>query len=369
MNTDLNLDEINKAIADRSNVFYWQTDRKVTPEEAGKIWADRHRYFTDNELIKRVNEKLRGETLVELEPLNLEAQTNLGNVNSVRTGKLKSGKEIIIRCHPKGIVNGYFYAESAAAERTKTAGLPSYETLAIHEFQGADDFSFQAIEKLPGRAIKHWLTEHPDDEDILLPKIGAMMARVHKISVEGFGPFDNDKAGRGRLVGLHDSQAAAVQAGLKFNIDVLEKEKIIKAGHRPALLELFDAKNSGLACKKPNLIHNDFADWNLLTDGHDVTGILDWDECAGGDPILDIACWSTFFAPERLSAFLTGYFSVAKKADDFQAKFELFRLRYVLSKMTLRVRRYTWEPSEEVRQKIEIGKIHLAKSMKYFHIV
>jgi len=42
-------------IADRENVFYWQTDRAVTPQEAGEIWADRHRYFTDREILTQAN--------------------------------------------------------------------------------------------------------------------------------------------------------------------------------------------------------------------------------------------------------------------------------------------------------------------------
>jgi hypothetical protein len=53
--TNLNMEQINEGIADRSDVFYWQTDRKVDPEQAGHIWADRHRYFTDHELIDDVN--------------------------------------------------------------------------------------------------------------------------------------------------------------------------------------------------------------------------------------------------------------------------------------------------------------------------
>ncbi|MCX6727265.1 MAG: hypothetical protein NTX11_00425 [Candidatus Saccharibacteria bacterium] len=49
------MEKINAGIADRSDVFYWQTDRAVEPEQAGHIWADRHRYFTDTELVERVN--------------------------------------------------------------------------------------------------------------------------------------------------------------------------------------------------------------------------------------------------------------------------------------------------------------------------
>ena len=275
MNPDL--EKINAGISDRRDVFYWQTDRAIEPEQAGHIWADRHRYFTDGELLDRVNGVLGEDSLVEIEPLDLDAQTNLGNVNSVRVGRLTSGKEVVIRCHPKGVKNGYFHAEAVAAGKAKEAGLPSYDTLVVHDYEGGDDFAFQVIEKLPDTAIMKWLeTKKPFWHTMTLPT----------------GTYS-----------LTD--------------------KILQA-------------------------------------------FLDWDECVGGIPESDIACWSTFFDPERLKGFLDGYFSIVEKPDDFDDKFELMRLRYVVSKMTLRLRRYYWEPTDFMCEKIETGKTHLAQSMKYF---
>jgi Ser/Thr protein kinase RdoA (MazF antagonist) len=362
----MDLDNINAGIADRQDVFYWQTDRAVDPEQTGYIWADRHRYFTDEELVEAVNSELSEDKLTGIEPLDLDAQTNLGNVNSVRVGELVSGKEVIIRCHPKGIKNGYFYAEAEAAKRVKEAGLPSYDTLAVHDFEGGDDFAFQVIEKLPGTAIKKWLEQHPADEAKLLSQVGKMMARLHQIKVDGFGAFDNEKAKSGELVGLHKTFGEAVRAGLPFNLDVLAREGILTTEQSQAVTALYSDDNPLLDVPQAVLVHNDFADWNLLTDGEEVTGILDWDECVGGDSVSDIACWSTFFDPERLKGFLDGYWQVAEKPVEFDDRFELLRLRYVLSKMTLRIRRYSWEKTDFMKEKIEVGKVHLAQSLEHF---
>jgi aminoglycoside phosphotransferase (APT) family kinase protein len=193
-----------------------------------------------------------------------------------------------------------------------------------------------------------------------------MMARVHQIHVDGFGAFDNEKAKSGELVGLHPTFAEAVRAGLPFNLDVLTKESILSAEQSQAVTALFSDENPLLNVTQAVLVHNDFADWNLLTDGEEVTGILDWDECVGGIPESDIACWSTFFDPERLKGFMDGYWQAAEKPNDFVERFELLRLRYVLSKMTLRIRRYSWEPSSAMKEKIEIGKVHLAQSLDHF---
>lgn len=359
---------INQKIADRSNVFYWQTDRAITPAEAGRIWIDRHGYFTDEDIKTAANKTLDGGQLVSVVPFDPAAQTNLGNINSVRIGKLSSGKAVVIRCHPRGIKNGYFHVESLAAQKALDAGLPAYRTFAIHDLEDEEDFAFQICQKLPGDTVKTWLSKHPEDEAQLVKDMGVRMAELHQISVTGFGPFNNDQAKMGKLVGMHKNFGQAVRAGLDFNLGVLAERNILTKQQARAIDKLMAAGNPLLNCEKPVLIHNDFADWNVMTDGTRVTGMIDWDECVAGDPVMDIACWSTFFEPERLGGMLAGYWSVAAKPDDFEEKFQLLRLRYTVSKMTLRVRRYEWTQTDDVKQRIEIGKKHLAVSLAYFGI-
>lgn len=359
--------EVNRKLVDRSRVFYWQTDRNIDPEAAGRIWADRHKYFKDDELMKTVNGSFGDDSLVSLKPLDLDAQTNLGNVNSVRVGTLASGKDIIIRNHPRGVENGYFHAESLASSIAKKNRLPSYGTITIHDIDNVDDHAFQVIELLPGIAIAKWLEEHPEDEQTLLREIGKSMAKLNSIPVKGFGPFDNKKAANGELQGIHDTFESAVNASLDFNCDVLKNEDIFSQSQVEEIKKLFE-DNPLLKYDKSVLVHNDFADWNLLTDGEQITGILDFDECVGGHPVSEIACWSTFFEPSRLSKMLDGYWSETVKPENFDKIFQLLRFRYTISKMTLRIRRYNWDPSELMKEKIEIGKIHLKESMKYFEI-
>ena len=363
------IEEINNNIIDRTNTFYWQTDRSLTPQEAGIIWADRHKNFTDDEIFININKTLSKDNQIkELVSLNLEAQENIGNVNSVRIAILASGKQVIIRLHPKGIRNGYFHAESLAAYISKEHNIPSYSTISIHDFESANDFSFQVIEKLAGSAIKKWLEKYPNDENKLLFEVGQTLAKVNQIKVTNFGPFSNEKAKKNVLIGLHESYAKAIQAGLDFNLIVLKENDMLTDIQINKIEKLFSDENPSLRCSQPVLIHNDFADWNLLTDGNKVTGVIDWDECVGGDFISEIACWSTFFEPSRLNLMLNGYWTIRDKPADYQDRFELLRLRYILSKMTLRIRRYSWDPSDFIREKISTGKIHLSESLKFFNI-
>lgn len=362
----MNLKEVNKKIVDRSDLFYWQAERRITEQEAADIWKDRHAAIKNDELLNAVNKALVGERCVSIEEVDPNKQEANGSVNSNRIGHLESGKKVIIRCHPRGVKNGYFYVESLAAKLLAEHGLPTYRTYAIHDCENESDCAFQVIERIDGINIENFLKEHPEKEQKLVFEMGKTMANIHRIKVDGFGPFNNELAKKGILKGTHNSLYESVLAGLDFDLETLVKHNVLTAEKAKQHKELFVASKELLACKQGVLVHNDFADWNLLTDGKTVNGVLDFDECVGSDPVTDIACWSLFFTPSRLNKFLEGYSSIAEKPKNFEQKFQLLKLRYSLSKMTLRTRRYSYEQSDFMKNMIEVGKESLRAGEQYF---
>lgn len=363
----MDLKEINQRISDRSECFYWQTDRKVSSEETAMIWKNRHAAITNEELLNKINNELEEDKLAYIKAFDENAQTSLGNVNSIRVGVLESGKEVIIRCHPKGVRNGYFYAESLASQIALENGLPAYKTYCIHELENEEDISYQVIEKLNGDTVQFCLKKDLEKEEQLVIEMGKTMARLHKIKVNGFGPFDNEQAKNGNLKGVHKSLKDSINAGLEENLERLVTYNILTKEIADKMKTLFD-DNELLNSDISVLIHNDFADWNLLTDSNKITGIIDWDECVGGHPIQEIACWSTFFDPERIKPFLKGYFNEVPKYDNFDEMFELMRLRYIISKMALRIKRYTYEQTPFLKSMIEKGEKHLEELMDIFNL-
>ena len=365
--SNINLEEINNRICDRSDCFYWQTDRKISVEEAALIWKDRHSAITNEELFNKINSELKEDRLKYIEPFDINAQTSVGNVNSIRVGVLESGKKVVIRCHPKGVKNGYFYSESLASKVALENGIPAYKTYIIHDLNDSNDISYQVIEMLPGDSIEFYLEKYPDMENQLVYEMGKTMARLHKIKVDGFGPFDNEEAKKGHLVGTFKTLHDSINAGLDENLDRLVKYNILSK-EVTVRIKTFFKENPLLESNESVLVHNDFADWNLLTDGNTVSGVIDWDECVGGHPIQEIACWSTFFDPERIEPFLKGYYSETKKPDNFEELFQLFRLRYTISKMALRIKRYTYEQTPFMKSMIEKGEKHLEELIKIFKL-
>lgn len=363
----MNLNEINQRISDRSDCFYWQTDRKISAEEAAMIWKDRHSSITNEELLNKINAELKDDKLAYIKPFDENAQTSLGNVNSIRVGVLKSGKEVIIRCHPKGVRNGYFYTESLASQIALKNDIPAYKTYCIHELENESDISYQVIEKLDGDTVQFCLKEYPEKEEQLVIEMGKTMANLHKIKVNGFGPFDNEEAKNGNLKGMHKSLNDSINAGLEENLERLVKYNILTKEVADKMKKLFNG-NELLNSDVSVLIHNDFADWNLLTDGNIITGVIDWDECVAGHPIQEIACWSTFFYPERIKPFLKGYFSETSRYDNFDEMFQLMRLRYTISKMALRIKRYNYEQTPFLKSMIEKGERHLEELLGIFNL-
>lgn len=363
----MDLNEINQRISDRSDCFYWQTDRKISAEEAAMIWKDRHSAISNEELLTKINSELKDDKLAYIKPFDENAQTSLGNVNSIRVGVLESGKEVIIRCHPKGVRNGYFYAESLASNIALDNGIPAYKTYCIHELESDTDISYQVIEKLDGDTVQFCLKGNPEKEEQLVIEMGKTMALLHKIKVDGFGPFDNEQAKKGILVGKHKSLKDSINAGLDENLERLVKYNILDKEVADKIKKLFE-DNELLNSNDSVLTHNDFADWNLLTDGNTITGVIDWDECVAGNPIQEIACWSTFFDPERIKPFLKGYFSETPMYDNFDEIFQLMRLRYTISKMALRIKRYTYEQTPFLKSMLEKGEKHLEELFKIFNL-
>lgn len=363
------LKSINSRITNRQDCWCWQTDRKVSQDEVREIWKDKHAGINDDELLLTINKELKGIKLLLIQKHTADSQENLGFVNSVRVGILDNGDKVIIRCHPKGLKNGYFFVESLVAQKAIELNLPTYKTYHIHELQNEKDVAFQVIEKLEGIALKKWLKDYPESTEKLSYETGKSMAKFHQIKAVGFGPLDNEKAKQGKLVGLHKNLASFVRASLEKNLNSLVYYKTITKQQSEEINSLFSEDNPLLKCDKGVIVHNDFVDWNLLTDGKTITGILDFDECAIADPVFDIASWSGMTPQNRLDSFLKGYFQGKEKPANFDDKLKLISFRWVISNMSLRNSRLEYMPNDKhLQELIADGKKQLNFYINNFKI-
>ena len=104
-------------LSDRSNMFYWQTNRNISAQDMKKIFLDRSNIFDKNDVIPAIEYGMQkaGKSVSASKVLTVGNLITDGLVNNVLKAKISDGTEIIFRMHPKNVKNGYFWAESIAA--------------------------------------------------------------------------------------------------------------------------------------------------------------------------------------------------------------------------------------------------------------
>ncbi|NTU46731.1 aminoglycoside phosphotransferase family protein [Candidatus Roizmanbacteria bacterium] len=354
-------------LSERRNCFYWQTDRDLSVKDYEKIFLKRHD-VAPQEVIRILQAGIT--VLPHIKTIELiPADENVlkGNVNIVRK-VIINNQEFVVRMHPKGVKNGYFFVEKTILEQLKVKELPVPEVLEVHTATGENDMDFMLMTVAPGITMDVLLSKDKEPENQLLHSAGSLMARIHEINVHGFGSFDNRIAKtENQLAGLHKNYHDFIWSGLEENLQRLIKFEVIQVGQSVNMQRTFENMNFE-PFDTARLIHNDYADWNLLTDGKIITGILDWDESHAGDPVADLACWSTFFSMDRFATFLEGYKLVGSLPVDFDTRFHFYRLRYTISKMALRVKRFQVDKSDFLKDKIRVGKEALLEETAFFGI-
>lgn len=95
-------------LTDRKNIFYWQTDRNLTSEDYDRIFLKRHEISASDitSVLQQGITSILGTKDIVIE--NPDENVTKGNVNIVRKIVI-NGKPFVVRMHPKGVQNGYFY--------------------------------------------------------------------------------------------------------------------------------------------------------------------------------------------------------------------------------------------------------------------
>jgi aminoglycoside phosphotransferase (APT) family kinase protein len=162
------------------------------------------------------------------------------------------------------------------------AGVTVPEPLWLCEDRGVLDRPFYLMRRLAGTAAGFRLAKDPalgGNRALLAERLGRELARIHSIT-----PASPVARELGFLATPRPSPALAAVAdpALEWNLRWAE----LNAPPAGALV----------------LTHQDFRTGNYMVDGQGLTGILDWEFCAWGDPLTDIGwftakCWR-FGRPE-----------------------------------------------------------------------
>lgn len=348
-------------LSSREHSFYWQTDRKITELQIKEIFLDRHASFDEKSAKAAVEYGMKKKVKTLIPPIKS------GSINSVVKATLEDGMEVIMRMHPNGLKNGYFWAEKTMADAARTARVPTYTTYFIDDSKELFPFDYMIISCERGENMHHAGPYDAETDKILIEDTGRLMALTHSVKTSRFGFFDNAIAKKtNTLVGIHNKWKDHIYASFTDNLTYLVTSNSISQNEREQIENIFKDHNHLIECNSPRLIHNDIADWNQLTDLKKITAFIDWDEGFSGDPICDFSTYSVFYNDIRLGSLIRGYETITKLPSDFEEKFHLYRLRYIISKLTLRTKRSVFDKTDFLKQNLMFAQNLMKKELEWY---
>lgn len=365
-NTDLIID-----LSDRTDMFYWQTNRKISAQQTKDIFLDRHRAVKREDAIAAIEYGMHeaGKSKSDSKVERLDSPIKFGSVNSVFRATLADGTKIVVRMHPYNVKNGYFWVESVATKKAKEFGVPVFETYFIDDSQKKFNFDFMIMEAISGKVMQDMWPIDAKLDKILIEETGKYAALIHKVKPKGFGFFQNGIAKeKGELQGQYRKFSEHVYAGFDEDLDFLTEQKVFSFSQRKKVEKIFSDSADLMKCNDPVLVHNDIADWNQLSNGKHITGMMDWDECFSGDPVLEFSAWSLFFDNKRLRHFIRGYKQVGELPEGYKEKERLFKLRYLISKMHLRKKRLLVVESKFLEERLKHAVKVMKEEFRYFGV-
>lgn len=193
-------------------------------------------------------------------------------------GFRRGADAFVVRVNPS--IDG-FRKDAFAHRHFARANLPVPEVVATGLLQ--DGHAYCVSRRLPGVTLQDLV---PAQLPAVLEPVAVVLDAIGGTDIgmtRGFGPLDADGIGsyptwRDFLTSVgdrrrYDWQGLGSRAGLE-GIDRLLDLVASLAGHCPEVRRL---------------VHGDFGSNNVLTDGHAITGVIDWSEALAGDPLYDVA--------------------------------------------------------------------------------
>jgi len=198
-------------LSDRTNMFYWQTNRNISASDMKKIFLDRSSTFDKNTIIPAIEYGMRkaGKSEKDSKVMSVGELITDGLVNNVLKATIADETKVVFRMHPEGVKNGYFWVESVASQNAKDKGALSYSTYSIVDDGEKFPFDFMIMEALQGETMRNFTKSGEIEyewEEQLIRETGQNLGLIHQVKTKGYGFFNNMIArNEKRLQGQYDS--------------------------------------------------------------------------------------------------------------------------------------------------------------------
>jgi len=314
----------------RHGIYYWKCDSPATLEAKRKQFSkDKYASAEFQVLARQCVEAWCGEA-----PQSLTGAGCDGNHFAFRVERSR-GEAVFLR-GDEGQGDDYMLAETAAMDLARAHGIHTPKTLYLSVGEPQAKANFQILEYFDFKP----LDRYHKAGTLALPEaagqLGALLARLHRIPLEGFGFFDTRGLHGGALRGLCANYPDYFNARLEEHLEYLGEAGLLDGAGLADIRSIFRENEGALDRREGFLIHRDPALWNILGTPHSVEAVIDWDDAVSGDPADDLGMLACFYGADLMGPLLEGYFGGREPEEGFHRRIWLHLLRNMLWKAKLR---------------------------------
>lgn len=318
-------------ISTRDNVFYPKTETPLSDAEMLSLRDRYDRFSADIELSKIC------EYVFHQKPKYFHKIIARGLDHILYDVEL-GNKRVVVRINQTTVEDDYFEVEDYIYRKLILLGIQNCGVYFIEKRGKNFPYDFIILDKLMIGDFERLLQEGEYTTEMemnLVKRSGEFLRKIHTIKTSRYGFFDRSLLKRG-LIGTKSTWADYYLTALEVNLNTLIKLKYIDNEKACEIRKVIEQNKRLLICDNPVLLHGDYCDHNIISDANTLTGVIDWTDAISGDPLHDIAFWSSFYPTERLGLFLSGYYGKENKPDTFDDTLHLYLLRINVSKAVLR---------------------------------
>lgn len=252
---------------------------------------DYTQYLTNLHAKQTIPAELLNDILREVSPAPVQSQQRLimGEANEVYDVAFDDGLQVIARISRD---DKTFAREQWAIRECGLRGVPVPEVLGVwHRATHGQSLAICIQRKIEGVLLSHADLPLPVLRQIVV-QAGELLSRIHAIPVKGFG-YINGK-GEGEFLTLEGDIDAFVKMESAF-LGLAQRVNLSNHVMSRALRLVVDAERR-MPTGAPCLTHNDFCAKHILVANNTVSGIIDFGEVAGSEPLSDFVRWDYYDA-------------------------------------------------------------------------
>ena len=183
----------------------------------------------------------------------------------------------------------HFEQEQWAIRECGARNVPVPEVLGVwHRSTDGQPLDICVQRKIKGAASRRGSSQAALRQIVV--QAGALLASIHAIPVKGFGYING--TGEGAFLTPESEITAFVAMEAEFHA-LAKRLDLAERIMSQALRLVIDDGCAAPSCA-PCLTHNDFSAKHILVANASISGIIDFGEVAGGEPLSDLVRWDYY---------------------------------------------------------------------------